>query len=86
MPILRCDPRVTVSLCSRFFATVAAAPAPADRVWFCPGPGTVDYIRLFERPEEWAHVRQFVSVFKFYQQHTQTGSSSSRRPELLRRR
>jgi hypothetical protein len=56
------------------FARVAAAPAPPDRVWFCPGPGTLDYIRLFERPEEWSQTRQLVSVFKFYQQHTQ-GSS-----------
>ena len=48
----------------------AAAPT-ADRVWFCPGPGTTDYIRLFEHPEEWAHARQLVDVFKFYQQHTQ---------------
>jgi hypothetical protein len=53
--------------------TIRAAPVPvaADRVWFCPGPGTLDYIRLFEHPEEWAHARQMVSVFKFYQQHTQ---------------
>jgi hypothetical protein len=55
-------------------AGLAAAPAPADRVWFSPGPGTIDYIRLFERPEEWAHTRQLVSVFKFYMQHTQGGS------------
>jgi hypothetical protein len=57
------------------FATLAAAPsAPvaADRVWFAPGPGTLDYVRLFQHPEEWAHARQLVSVFKFYQQHTQT--------------
>ena len=45
---------------------------PADRLWFCPGPGTLDYRRLFEHPEEWAHARQLVSVFKFYQQHTLT--------------
>lgn len=56
------------------FAALAAAPAPPDRVWFCPGPGTLDYIRLFEHPEEWAHVRELVSVFKFYQQHTHEGS------------
>lgn len=52
-----------------------AAPDP-DRVWFCPGPGTIDFIRLFERPEEWPHARQLVSVFKFYQQHTQTPTPS----------
>lgn len=42
------------------------------RIWFCPGPGTLDYVRLFQSPQEWAHARRFVSVFKFYQQHTQT--------------
>jgi hypothetical protein len=53
----------------------AAAP-PADRLWFCPGPGTLDYIRLFEHPEEWPHARQLMDVFKFYQQHTQTPTAS----------
>jgi hypothetical protein len=52
-----------------------AAP-PADRVWFSPSPGSIDYIRLFERPEEWPHARQLVSVFKFYQQHTMTPAPS----------
>ena len=45
---------------------------PTVRIWFAPGPGTIDYTRLFERPDEWAHARALVSVFKFYQQHTQT--------------
>jgi hypothetical protein len=45
--------------------------AASDRIWFSPGPGTIDYIRLFEHPEEWAHARQLFSVFKFYQGHTQ---------------
>jgi len=49
--------------------SVGAAP-PTDRIWFCPGPGTLDFVNLFERPEQWAHARQLVSVFKFYQQHT----------------
>src|SRR5205823_5995789 len=31
---------------------------------------TLDYIRLFEHPEEWPRARRLVSVFKFYQQHT----------------
>ena len=44
--------------------------APADRIWFCPGPGTLDYLRLFEDPDDWPHARQIISVFKFYQQHT----------------
>ena len=43
-----------------------------ERVWFAPGPGTLDFIRLFERPAEWRRARDLTSVFKFYQQHTQT--------------
>jgi hypothetical protein len=60
-----------VVACAFLFAPLGAA-APADRVWFCPGPGTIDYLRLFEHPEEWPHARQLFDVFKFYQQHTQT--------------
>jgi hypothetical protein len=48
-----------------------AAPAP-DRIWFAPGPGTIDYISLFEHPEQWPRARALFDVFKFYQQHTQT--------------
>jgi hypothetical protein len=62
---------ITSLLLALSFAGVAAAPAPPDRVWFCPGPGTIDYIRLFEHPEEWTHARQVMQVFKFYQGHTQ---------------
>ena len=40
--------------------------------WLCPGPGTLDYLRMFERPEEWPRARRIIDVFKFYQQHTQT--------------
>lgn len=43
---------------------------------FAPGPGTLDYLRLFEHPEEWERARQLTSVFKFYQQHTQTPAPS----------
>ena len=46
--------------------------APADRIWFAPGPGTLDYAELFRQPQQWAHARQLFDVFKFYQQHTQT--------------
>ena len=52
-----------------------AAPRP-DRIWFAPGPGTLDYIRLFEQPDEWRRARELTSVFKFYQQHTQTPAPS----------
>lgn len=48
-----------------------AAPA-TDRIWFAPGPGTIDYISLFEHPEQWPRARALFNVFKFYQQHTQT--------------
>src|SRR6266498_3281809 len=49
-----------------------ASSVTADRLWFCPAPGSIDFIRLFEHPDEWDRARQFISVFKFYQQHTQT--------------
>ncbi len=58
----------------------ASAPAPlpvsAERIWFAPGPGTLDYQRLFERPDEWPRVRELVTVFQFYQQHTQMPPAS----------
>jgi hypothetical protein len=60
-------------------ALLVAGPAAApeiDRVWFTPGPGTIDYIRLFEHPDEWRRARELTSVFKFYQQHTQTPAPS----------
>src|SRR5258708_1161761 len=47
------------------------AAAPVDRIWFCPDPGTLDYIDLFTHPEEWPHAGQLMDVFKVYQQHTQ---------------
>src|SRR5207302_2880390 len=33
---------------------------------------TLDFIRLFEHPEEWPHARDLIDVFKIYQGHTQT--------------
>jgi hypothetical protein len=54
----------------------ARAQARPPRFWFCPGPGTLDYISLFEHPEEWAHARQLFSVFKFYQGHTQPSNQA----------
>lgn len=54
----------------------AQAPTPsrvaADRLWFSPSPGSIDYLDLFSQPEKWPLARQLVSVFKIYQQHTQT--------------
>jgi hypothetical protein len=46
------------------------AGVEADRVWFAPAPGSLDYIRLFQVPSEWPRALRVVDVFKFYQQHT----------------
>ncbi len=40
--------------------------ADADRIWFGPAPGALDYRELFERPEEWARARALVNVFQFH--------------------
>lgn len=58
-------------------ARAATSPVAQDRIWFAPGPGTMDYLDLFEHPEEWPRARQLVNVFKFYQQHTQTPAPSA---------
>ena len=63
-------------LAAGLLTAVPAAAPETDRVWFTPGPGTIDYIRLFEQPDDWRHARQLTSVFKFYQQHTQTPTPS----------
>jgi hypothetical protein len=47
----------------------AAKPLDPARVWFAPGPGTLDMLRLFEAPDEWRQTRRIVDVFKFYHQH-----------------
>ncbi|MEO5896003.1 MAG: hypothetical protein ABIS06_09905 [Vicinamibacterales bacterium] len=47
----------------------------ADRIWFTPGPGTLDMQRLFEAPGEWPRARAAIQVFKFYQQHTEPAAS-----------
>jgi hypothetical protein len=54
---------------------VDSAPVP-DRIWFSPGPGTLDYLRLFEQPDQWTRARAVIDVFKFYAQHTQTPAPS----------
>lgn len=76
--------RVLLVVIAAFLLTFAATSSPArstlpvsaDRIWFSPGPGTPDYLRLFENPEEWTRARSVVTVFKFYQQHTQTPAPS----------
>lgn len=45
-----------------------------DRFWFCPAPGSLDMLELFESPEAWSRARDRVQVFKFYQQHTMPGA------------
>lgn len=52
-----------------------AAPSRADRIWFAPAPGSLDYVRLFQAPGEWPSALRVVDVFKFYQQHTEPGSN-----------
>jgi hypothetical protein len=48
----------------------AQSPAASDRIWFAPDIGTLDFVNLFEHPEEWPRTRGLIDVFKFYQQHT----------------
>ena len=71
---------VVAALLSALSATSSPAspvlPVSADRIWFAPGPGTVDYLRLFENPEQWTRARSVVTVFKFYAQHAQTPAPS----------
>jgi hypothetical protein len=58
----------------------AAGPWTRDRVWFTPGPGTLDMLRLFESPEEWPRARRVVDVFQFYQGHLLTAVSPGEGP------
>lgn len=69
---------VILALLAAIGVRVAGIPllVSADRIWFSPVPGAIDYQRLFEHPEEWPRARSVISVFKFYQQHTQTPSPS----------
>lgn len=53
-----------------------AGSAATDRVWLVPNPGTLDFVRLFDHPEEWPRARQLMQVFQFTQQHTQTPAPS----------
>jgi hypothetical protein len=65
-----------VALTIALAITVAAAAPEPDRIWFAPGPGTIDFIRLFDDPDAWRHARALTGVFKFYQQHTQSPAPS----------
>jgi hypothetical protein len=44
-------------------------PWPRERVWFAPGPGTPDMLRLFDALDEWPDARQKMDIFKFYHGH-----------------
>ncbi len=65
-----------IGLALAFTLPAASAPVPGDRIWFSPGPGTRDYLRLFDQPDEWTRARAVIDVFKFYAQHTQTPAPS----------
>lgn len=63
---------VVVLMAAATVLPAAQSGVAADRLWFAPSPGSIDYLELFEHPGEWRLARQLISVFKFYQQHTQT--------------
>ena len=65
-----------LAACGMVVSAQAPLPVAAQRIWFGPGPGTLDYQRLFEHPEEWPRARALMSVFQFYQQHTQMPPAS----------
>jgi len=67
--------RILTAIAALLLVAAPRAPlsaASADRLWFCPAPGSIDYLDLFTQPDEWSLARQVIDVFKFYQQHTQT--------------
>jgi hypothetical protein len=67
---------VALTLLIAIVATKAEPlPWPGDRIWFTPGPGTIDMLRLFEAPDEWTQARQTIKVFKFYQGQTMTAGT-----------
>ena len=68
---------LTASLAAFPSRANSALPVAADRIWFSPGPGTLDYLQLFDHPEQWTRARSVISVFKFYAQHTQTPPSAT---------
>lgn len=69
---------ITLLVLTALAAALRGEPLPvsSNRIWFAPVPGALDYLRLFEHPEEWTRARSLVTVFKFYQQHTQTPAPS----------
>lgn len=51
-----------------------------ERIWFAPGPGTPDMLRLFEALDEWPEARKTIDVFKFYHGHTTKNPPSNTGP------
>jgi hypothetical protein len=60
----------TAALVLLALTSLSGRPGPL-LVWFSPAPASLDMLRLFEAGEEWASARSRISIFKFYQQHTQ---------------
>ena len=60
---------VAISL-TIFYGRATMGAPPVHAVWFVPNPGSLDLLRLFEHPDEWARSRELIQVFQFTQQHT----------------
>lgn len=60
--------------------SAGAPPTGSTRLWFTPGPGTVDMLRLFEAPHDWETAREAIDVFEFYQGHTLTQAGPGEGP------
>ena len=58
-------------------SSLEATPS-RTRVWFAPNEGSVDLLRLFTHPNEWASAREQVDVFKFYTGQIATTRQSCR--------
>lgn len=72
---------VLVAAC--FWPRDGAPLAFRREIWFTPGPGTTDMLRLFEREDEWSRARATMNVFKFYQGHTLRNPTSIVGPNRL---
>jgi hypothetical protein len=56
--------------------STAQSPPFTREIWFSPNPGTLDMLRMFERPEEWERARRLMNVFNITQQHTFPGGDA----------
>ena len=49
-------------------------PSPsADRTWFAPNMGSLDYSTLFDQGDQWQKARAKTDIFKFYTQNVMPG-------------